>query len=218
MASWSLTFEAVVNLVYIAIVRQLTNKALIALVAVSWLALVFVVVHAGGVAGGNNQQGWSLGFFRVMFPFFAGVALYRFKPASKENASIGIVLVLTLITILLANFPNYKITSLIYVSIIFPGIVYIGSGITIPDKINSFLYQLGLLSYPIYIMQGPLLRIGEEIMKHIGSHTVSWLFSILEFVGVIVVSWIALKYFDDPVQRMLREHKWPRLGGVFRNS
>ncbi|GJH07009.1 acyltransferase [Paraburkholderia terrae] len=218
MASWSLTFEAFANLAYISVVRQLTNKALILVVAISWLALLFLVTYAGGISGGNNQEGWYLGFFRVMFPFFTGVALYRFKPQPKEHLVTGMALLLVFSVILMVNLPHYAICSLIYVSIIFPAIVYAGSGITISHGINAFLHQLGLISYPIYIMQGPLLRIGEEIMKHIHSNTMTWLFSILEFCVVVFVSWIASKYFDEPVQRILRGEKRLLQGDFVRHS
>ncbi|WP_275426822.1 acyltransferase [Paraburkholderia sp. C35] len=218
MASWSLTFEAFVNLVYIAIVRKLSSRTLILMLTLSWLALVGLVVHAHGIAGGNNQPGWSLGFVRVMFPFFAGVALYRFRPQPKEKPITGIVLLLVLPAILLLNVPHYAICSLIYVSIIFPAIVYAGSGITIAPEMNAFLSQLGLLSYPVYIMQGPILRIGEEFMRHMHSNTIMWLFSAFEFCAVIVVSWIASKYFDEPVQRLLRGQKRLRQGDLIQHS
>ncbi|MEM5368818.1 acyltransferase [Paraburkholderia azotifigens] len=218
MASWSLTFEAFVNLVYISIVRKLTNGALTLLVASSWLALVSLVIHVHGIAGGNNQEGWSLGFVRVMFPFFIGVALYRFRPQPKDRPITGIILLLALCAILTLNFPHYAICSLIYVSIIFPAIVYAGSGITIPNRISAFLQQLGVLSYPMYIMQGPILRIGEEIMKHMNSKAMMWFFSLFEFGVVILVSWIASKYFDEPVQRLLRGQKPFRQGEFIRPS
>ncbi|WP_277403085.1 acyltransferase [Burkholderia sp. Ac-20365] len=218
MASWSLTFEAFVNLVYISIVRQLTNKALVLILASSWVALLFLVIHAHGIGGGNNQEGWSLGFLRVMFPFFAGIALYRFRPQPKEKPITGIILLLVFPVILLMDFRNYAICSLIYVSIIFPAIVYAGSGITISHRANAFLRQLGLLSYPVYIMQGPILRIGEEVIKHIHSNTLLLLFSAFEFCAIVLVSWIASKYFDEPVQRILRGQKLFRKGHVIRNS
>lgn len=218
MASWSLTFEAFVNLVYVSIVRKLTNTVLILVLVLSWLALFFLVAYAGGITGGFNQKGWSLGFIRVMFPFFAGVAMYRFRPESKENPVAGIILILAFLLILLANWSNYKVCSLIYVSIVFPAIVYIGSGITISSGIEVFLRQIGLISYPVYIMQGPILRIGEEIMRHISSNAIGWLFSIFEFCVVVLVSWIALKFFDEPVQRIFRGQKRLPAGDFIRSS
>ncbi|RQH04725.1 acyltransferase family protein [Paraburkholderia dinghuensis] len=218
MASWSLTFEAFVNLVYISIVRQLTNKALILIVSLSWFALLFLAIHANGISGGNNQNAWPLGFLRVMFPFFAGVALYRFKRHQKESTATGIALLLSLAAILLANLPNYRVCSLIYVSIVFPAIVYIGSGIIVTYKINAISYWLGAISYPVYIMQGPILRIGEEVIKHIHSNAMTWLVSISEFCVVVLVSWAALKFFDEPVQRIMRGQKRLRQGDFVRNA
>jgi len=204
MASWSLTFEAFVNLVYVAIARQLTNRTLMALVASSWGALLLLVAHADGIAGGNNQEGWPWGFFRVMFPFFVGVVLYRFKPRPRENPVLAIALLPVLAIVLLLDFPNYRFFSLIYVSIVFPAIVYLGSGVIVPERITAILHRLGLISYPVYIMQGPILRIGEEIMKHIHSTAMLRLFSIAEFCAVVLVAWIAAKCFDEPIQRALR--------------
>ncbi len=82
MASWSLTFELFVNALYCAIAPRLTNRRLIQLTACSAVVLAWVALMNHGVSGGYSQKNFAYGFGRVLFPFFAGVLLYRIQTSA----------------------------------------------------------------------------------------------------------------------------------------
>lgn len=210
MASWSLTFEAFVNIVYGLIARHLSNLRLVALIILSALALIWLIYQNNGISGGNNQSGWAFGLIRVMYPFFIGILLYRFRPKVRLNSAASIVIMLVLCGMLLARWPNYTFTSAFYVFILFPAIVFIGAALHASVQISRFCKFSGTLSYPIYILQAPVLRIGEEALKHFhlsGAHLIA--FDLIEGGSVILVAWLGLKFFDEPVQKMLKRQIAP---------
>lgn len=205
MASWSLTFEAFVNVVYGLIAKHLSNLRLVILTVASALGILWLVATHRGVVGGNNQAGWALGFVRVMFPFFAGVLIYRHRPQMQLRPAASVAVIVTLSVMLLCAWPEYRFISAAYVLILFPIIVYVGSGLTASPHISRLCTVSGAVSYPIYILQGPVLRIGEEVLKH--AHLSGWrlfCFNLAEGGSVIAVAWLGLKFFDEPIQRKLR--------------
>jgi peptidoglycan/LPS O-acetylase OafA/YrhL len=205
MASWSLTFELFVNIVFAAIARWLSGRVLAIILLLSAVALVWLAYMRGGVNGGNDQDGWSYGSIRVMFPFFAGVYIYRVRPKMRTNSGAALLVLACLCAILLNRFGAYRAWSLAYVLVAFPAIVFIGSAVSSSPVINTSCSFLGALSYPVYILQGPVLRIGEEVLRHktvSGIHFI--VFACVEGFAVIVVGWLGLKLFDEPIQRKLK--------------
>ncbi len=205
MASWSLTFEAFVNIIYGLIAKYLSNLRLIILIVLAALALIWLILENHGVAGGNNQKGWAFGFIRVMFPFFIGVLLYRFRPQARLNSAASMAMLVGLSVMLLADWPNYTVVSASYVLILFPIVVFVGAALQASPQISKFCTFAGALSYPIYILQAPVLRLGEEVLKHYhpsGLHLIA--FDMVEGAAVILTAWLGLKFFDEPVQKMLR--------------
>jgi peptidoglycan/LPS O-acetylase OafA/YrhL len=207
MGAWSLTFEGFVNLFYILIAKKLNNKVLFSVLILSWVSLLVQAISVHGIYGGNNQQGWCLGFIRVTFPFFAGILVYRLKGEPRGNTASGLALVLILAATLLVRWPNYTVSSLICVSVVFPSVVYFGARVNISGVASAVLQAIGVMSYPIYIMQGPILRIGEEIIKHINSSKISILFSAFEFFAILLIAYGAIKYFDEPIQNLFKNRK-----------
>src|SRR5215510_14441650 len=79
--AWSLFYEYVVNFLYGIIVRKFPNWLLSILVALAAGALVHLALTS---KEGDIIGGWSLapeqlhiGIVRVMYPFFAGLLLFR---------------------------------------------------------------------------------------------------------------------------------------------
>ena len=210
MASWSLTFEAFVNVVYAAIAKHLTTARLFWLCGLSAGLMIWVALANHGISGGNNQAGFAYGFPRVMFPFFVGVLLYRLRPVPVRRPAACIALMLVLAAALMMTWSYGAALSLLYVGVLFPGVVWIGSSIEVEGTLRKVCYVLGMLSYPVYIMQGPILRVGDEILKRrpdLAPH--AWLYGLVEALTVVVLSWAAHKLFDEPAQRFLRRWRSP---------
>jgi len=69
--------------------------------------------------------------------------------------------------------------------------------------------------YPIYILQGPIFRIGEEILKrfHFGSMGF-WLFTAAEVCTVLSIAHAAIKLFDNPLQKYFKRWAAVRVEGM----
>ncbi|MBW4023445.1 MAG: acyltransferase [Proteobacteria bacterium] len=206
LASWSLTFELFANAAYAVAVRFLTTRRLIVLIAASVALLVWVSYENQGIGGGNNQNNFLFGFGRVMFPFFAGVLIYRVR-AHIPTVSFGGVAVLVALPLLLLAPVNSAVASLLYVLLLFPMIVAVGSTAVVPPQLASWCRFSGMLSYPLYILQGPILRIGEELLKHMHLNPIeAYVFAAGEAAVVVMVSLAAVHVFDNPLQSYFRRH------------
>jgi peptidoglycan/LPS O-acetylase OafA/YrhL len=129
--------------------------------------LVWVALVNHGIGGGNDQKNFAYGFGRVMFPFFAGVLLYRFKFPQRAAAYVSVGTLLALPVLLLAPVHEVGVASLLYVLLLFPLIVATGAAVDVSPRLTQACRFAGALSYPIYILQGPVLRVGEELLKHV---------------------------------------------------
>ena len=208
MAAWSLTFEVFINAVYAVLVRWLSNRLLIVIIASSGVLLACLFLNEGGIAGGNNQSNFWLGFPRVIYPFFCGVLLYRFRPQQRMRSRAALFLLFILPAFLMAYWPWYTYISIAYVVALFPLIVFLGSACGVQGSLLAGCNIAGELSYPVYILQGPVLRIGEEILKYRHLGTFPFLaFACFEALTVIVISWFALKRFDEPLRLLMRTRK-----------
>lgn len=205
MAAWSLTFELLVNALYGVLAPRLTSRRLVTLVGCSAVILVFVALMNHGIAGGSSQKDFAYGFGRVLFPFFAGVLLYRFRLPQRMASRAGLGIILALLGLLLVPAHEAGLASLLYVLVFFPMIVAGGAAVMVGPRLARACRLGGELSFPLYILQGPVLRIGEELLKHWHFGLLgSYLFGMGEAGIVAVVAYLALRYFDKPLQRYFK--------------
>ena len=185
---------------------NLTSRRLIVLTACSAIVLAWVAFMNHGIAGGNDQGNFAYGFGRVMFPFFAGVLCsIRFELSQHFASWIGVSLILGLAALLLVPLHISSLFSLLYVVLLFPAIIATGAAVEPGPRLTQACRFAGELSYPLYILQGPVLRIGEELLKHWHFGLIgSWLFGITEASIVAVVAHLALKFYDEPLQRYFK--------------
>lgn len=204
MAEWSLFFEFWVNLVYALIARFLTTRLLLSLVAVSGICLIVMAYWCGGIFGGNNQDNWHLGFIRVLFPFFMGVLLFRIPRPQIQSSTLALALGFLFVVSLLIVVPGGWVTDALYVCLLLPSFLFLGAALRASEKIASGSIFLGRLSYPVYILQGSLLRIGEEVKRRVHmSGTETFTLDVGQFIGIILIAYIALICFDEPLRARL---------------
>lgn len=213
---WSLFYEYLANIFYGLFVRKFSNKLLSILVVLSAIALIHLAVTS---PNGDIIGGWSLapeqlhiGFSRVMFPFFAGLLLFRTVRVIKIKHSF---LLSSVLLVLMLSMPRiggedslwmnglYDSLTIIF---IFPLIVFIGaSGITESEFSSKVCKFFGDISYPIYITHYPLIYI---YTGWVATNNVSLKdalpYGVLTFVGSIVLAYLCLKLYDIPVRKWLR--------------
>ena len=214
---WSLFFEYIANILYGAFVRKFSKTALWILVVLAGAALIHLAVTSpnGDVIGGwsVNAEQLRIGFTRVMYPFFAGLLLFRVgKLAQVKYAffwcSLLVVVVLAMPRVGGADhlWMNglYDSLSIVF---IFPLIILLGAGGAITGKrAKGICTFLGDISYPVYITHYPLIYIytGWVADKKLSIQQ-AYPVALLVFVASIVLAYVCLKFYDEPVRAWLKK-------------
>lgn len=212
---WSLFFEFIANILYAVWIRKFSIMALSILVAIAAVALAHLAITNGDVSGGwtLNVEQVRTGFTRVMFPFFGGLLLSRIaKPSKIKNAFLwcGLLIALVLYMPRLGGTENLWINGVydsICIIVIFSLIVYLGaSGIIKSEKEKKVCKFLGDISYPLYMVHYPIVYFYVAwISNNKGIAMVqAWPYALLILVGSIGLAYAALKWYDEPVRKWLR--------------
>lgn len=221
--AWSLFFEYIGNILYALILRKLPTRALGVVVVLSAIGLtLFSTCNFSG--GYHLGVGWTLGewnflggMLRLGFGFSAGLMMARlYKPRVIRGAfwiCTGLI-VLLLSVPFVGDFEGGTgwlngVYDAACVVLIFPLLLYIGaSGHTGEGKAHRAYDFLGRLSYPLYIVHYPLMYLfyawvwGESI-----AFGDAWPVA-LGVIGVsILVAWLCLRFYDEPLRRYLSKHK-----------
>ena len=216
---WSLFFEYIGNILYALFLRRLSTKALRALVLLSAIGLASFAI--GNFSGyGHLGVGWSMadynlvgGFLRLLFAFSVGLLMSRnFKPIKIRGAfwicSLAIIALLSVPHIGGSEAPwmNGIYDSLCTI-IIFPILVYLGASGKTSEKGSSKISKfLGDISYPLYVVHYPFMYLfyawlwgGDEKI----TFTQAWPIALLLFFGNILLAYVCLKLYDEPIRKLL---------------
>lgn len=213
---WSLFFEYIANILYALFIKNFSKTALWILVLLSAGALVELAVASpnGDLIGGwsLNAEQLRIGFTRVMYPFFAGLLLFRLgKLGQVKHAffwcSVLVVVVLSIPRIGGADhlWMNGLYESLAIV-FVFPWIIYLGaSGELKGKRVTRICNFLGEISYPIYITHYPFIYLYTGwVYDHHPSFSQAFPVAVLVFLSSILVAYGCLKLYDEPVRRWLK--------------
>ncbi len=215
--SWSLFFEYIGNIFYALFLRKLSTKALAAVVTVSGIGLAsYAVFNLSGY--GHLGVGWSLadnnllgGSLRLMFAFSAGLLLSRvFKPANIKGA----FLICSLAIIVLLSMPYIGNEEKMWMNglydalctiLVFPALVFLGASGKIKGEFSAKMCKfLGDISYPLYIIHYPFMYLFYWwIWKNELTFSQTWPMALLLFFGNILLAYICLKLYDEPVRKYL---------------
>lgn len=220
--AWSLFFEYIANILYAIGVRKFPKWALSVLVFLSACLLVHWLVFG---PNGDAIGGWALdatqlhvGFARLMYPFFAGLLLFRIsKLAQIKHAFIWCSL-LVILTLSLPRFSgkealwqNGLYESLVII-FVFPLIVYLGASGTLNNSFQKRSCKfLGDISYPIYITHYPLIYLYTGwVVDNKPSVENRLIFGAVVFVSAILIAYACLKLYDEPVRKWLQQKFMPK--------
>ncbi|OOQ57323.1 acyltransferase family protein [Mucilaginibacter pedocola] len=213
---WSLFFEYIANILYAVWIRKFSKTALAILVAISAIALAQLAITNGDVSGGwtLNVEQVRVGITRTMYPFFAGLLMSRVvKPGSIKNAflwcSILVAVVLYMPRIGGAEhlWMNGVYES-ICIIIVFPLIVYLGaSGVVAGATESKICKFLGDISYPLYLVHYAIVYFYVAWISNNKGTTIvqAWPVALAVLVGSIILAYITLKWYDEPVRKWLRK-------------
>ena len=215
--SWSLFFEYIGTIMYALFIRRMSTKALTALVVLAGIGLAsFAIFNFSGA--GHLGVGWTMeeynligGFLRVLFSFSIGLLMSRvFKPIPVKGAfwicSLAIVVLLSMPYV--GNGEALWMNG-IYDSVcailIFPMLVYLGASGKTTDKHSARICKfLGDISYPLYMVHYPLIYLYFGwVKKENLTFAEAWPEALALVIGSIVLAYISLKLYDEPVRRYL---------------
>lgn len=218
---WSLFFEYIGNILYALFIRRLSNKVLALFVVLLGAALAaFAVFNVSSY--GNIGVGWTLdgvnflgGFLRMLFPFSLGMLMSRnFKPM-KVRGAFGIC---TTALIVLFSVPYLEgmeplcmngVYEAFCVIVAFPIILWIGaSGTTTDVQSTKICKFLGDISYPVYVIHYPLMYLFYAWLIENKLYTLgeTWHVAVCVFVLSIILAYLCLKLYDEPVRKYLAKH------------
>lgn len=225
---WSLFFEYIGNIVYALIIRRLSTRLLSLLTVALCCALTwFAVTDQSGY--GSIGVGWTVdsmnmlgGSLRMLCPFTAGVLLSRiFKPFQNVRGAFWIS---TAVLLALFHVPyinsSYALGGIfgtlslngvfesVCIVAIFPLIVWLAASGKTTDAASTRICRfLGDISYPLYIVHYPLMYAFYRWLIKTEQYTLqeTWYVALTVVAGSIVLAWLCLKIYDEPVRKSLRQ-------------
>lgn len=216
--AWSLFFEYLGNLLYALFIHRLGNKALAAWTVLMGIGLGYFTITDFS-SYGCLGVGWTLdavnftgGLLRMLFPFSLGMLVCRhFKPAKV----CGAFWICTLSLIVLFHIPFIPglepvcyngIFEMACIALVFPALVWLGASGTTTDRFSSGVCKfLGDISFPVYIIHYPFYYLFYAwLIKHqYFTFGETWMTALLLMAGNLLLAWLCLKFYDEPVRRYL---------------
>lgn len=229
-SGWTLYFEYFANIMYALLIRRFPRWLLAVFVAASAfltlnVALGWDVFGTLGERPGTAYTmvgGWALtapeltiGFTRLLFPFFAGLLLSRM--GWKIRVRGGFLWCSLLLVVLLAmprvGGEAHGLWNGMYeaacILLFFPVVVLMGAGSVTTGRTAKACKFLGDISYPLYITQYPIVftLLGGWISNTPDATSSQVLFtSIMSYLFCFAAAYASLKLYDEPVRRWLTAH------------
>jgi peptidoglycan/LPS O-acetylase OafA/YrhL len=203
---WSLLQEYIANIIYGVFGRKMSRIVLWLIVIASGITLVIVAEWHGNLATGWSYDSFWIATVRMMFPFFAGLLLFRSRKLIRIPMAYTIC---SLILIILFFMPTFKYNGLYEAACIiiaFPIVVAAGAGGKIKGRWAKLCKFSGAISYPIYITHYPFIYIYTSwvVLDKPSPRQIVPVACGL-FVFFILLAYASLKLYDEPVRAWLKK-------------
>lgn len=216
--SWSLFYEYIGNILYAFFIHKLSTKVLSIWVVLAGCGLAGFAIWGpyGDICAGFSLTGENIlgGSLRLLFSFSAGLLLSRlFKPIFIKGVfwicSLSVVILLAVPRI--GGSENLWMNGLydtLCFAVLFPLIVYLGASGKTTDKLTTRICKfLGDISYPLYMVHYPFIYLYYAWVKNEHLTFVQSLpGAIAVVIGSIILAYLCLKLYDEPVRKFLTKH------------
>ena len=215
---WSLFYEYIGNVLYALLLRRLSIRLLALLCVLSGGCVLYASLCCGylGVGWSAADGGWWFGFVRMLFPYTMGMLMARKFCSLKVHGAFWICGAMILAAGLMPVFGGEErpwlngLYDFLCCVFLFPTIIWLGA-----SDVGSGRYTLGLsrrlgeLSYPLYAIHYPLMCLLFGTLGFDGNLLspdivlTQWLLALTMVLTSVVLAWLLLKFYDEPVRRRL---------------
>ncbi len=213
---WSLFYEYIANILYALFVRKFSKIMLSILVFIFGCILIHLAITSpnGDIIGGwsLNQEQMHIGISRMMYPFFAGILLFRIGKLIKiKNAFLWCsLLVIAALAMPRIGGNEHLWMNGLYdstvVILFFPLIIFLGASGEITSKFSAQVCKFfGDISYPIYITHYPIIYIYTAwVANGKVKFSDAYPYSILVLILCVFLAFACLKLYDIPIRNWLK--------------
>ncbi len=202
---WSLLQEYIANIIYALFGQKMSKIVLWIIVVIAGIVLTIVAIWHKDVATGWGYDSFWIAMVRMMFPFFAGLLLFRTGKLIHVPSAYVLCSLLLIVLFFIPTFKFNGIYEAACIIIAFPLIVAAGAGSKISDRWAGLCKFSGAISYPIYILHYPFIYIYTSwvaLKKPAPMQIVPVACGL--FVFFILLAYASLKLYDEPVRTWLK--------------
>jgi len=210
IAAWSILLELVVNLVFAIFCRPLQNARIRWTVIAISGGLLGLQLLLQGELGGPSWDLLPAGLLRVCFSFFLGMQIHAWHQSRgaslpRLHSAWSLLALAVLLACLYAPASTWLKLAAIFV--IFPVLLVVLSTTELPaGRLSTALRELGVMSYAVYMMHGPVLFTWLRVQPSLAAQGVPFEACIaLLLAGVVLASWAADRLFDRRVRGLLQQ-------------
>jgi peptidoglycan/LPS O-acetylase OafA/YrhL len=203
---WSLLQEYIANIIYAFFGQKMSKVILWIIVAISGITLIVVAAGRGDVATGWGYNTFWIAMVRMMFPFFAGLLLFRTGKLIHLPMAFPLCSLMLIGLFFMPTFAYNGLFEAACIIIAFPIIVAAGAGGKISGRWASLCKFSGDISYPIYITHYPFIYIYTMwvVEKKPAPQQIIPV-AVGLFVFFILLAYASLKLYDEPVRAWLKK-------------
>jgi peptidoglycan/LPS O-acetylase OafA/YrhL len=205
---WSLFYESAVNALYAFVAPIVRARWLLSIMMASAAVMVLVASRKGDleVGSGGGLINIAGGVARVCFSFFAGVLISRSLSAlSRLTGPAWLAPVALLAIFMVPQVAMTPIYDLACVLVLFPVILISGANSQAAGRIGQAYEFLGALSYPLYAIHYPVMRLFLFAQQKYALHGTALTGSmVLEMFCCLLAGVVVMRLYDEPVRAWLR--------------
>lgn len=216
--TWSLFFEYVGNVLYALVLRRFSTRVLSLWVGLLGILMgMFACFNVSGY--GSIGVGWTLdtvnffgGLLRMLFPFSMGLLLSRVHRTFTVRGAFWLcsaILLFLFLVPFLGYTEQFSLNGLFEFTclvVFFPLIIVLAASGRTTDRLSTLVCKtLGDLSFPLYMVHYPFMYLFYHWMMQTGR--TAWADTQFVSIGVVagnvLLAWLLLKCYDEPVRRFL---------------
>jgi peptidoglycan/LPS O-acetylase OafA/YrhL len=206
---WSLNVEMVVNVAYALFNRLLTTRVLLAIAAVSFVALAVIAYGLGAVSYGTSNLDLLAGYLRALISFPVGVVLWRLR-ARLPKLKLGVLTLFLVAGLMMTgigiNARNaWGVTyDLAFIALAVPMLVIVAINNEPSPRFRLLFARMGSGSYALYALHQPIIHAARRLAADHGGVPTYLTIGAGLIPALVLLAWLVDRLFDTPIRRWLK--------------